>query len=179
MLNLWSRHEFQPDAGNLSHLHMIIWNMDVAGDPPKRDIDISITRICATIDDAFDYIENIEDRTALTALAWKYQQHRCNTKCTTASGACRYRCPFDLTDYPVYDRFPAKVPSHLEHLMLDLCLCSISESGELVLTDILQGGKLHPSRGCGNERTSPFIPLNFEATQSHSNTQVPPFLWAP
>lgn len=169
--HVWCRHEFQPDVGNLSHLHMIVWNKDILADG-SRCVKTSLNRITASIQHAFDYVNDVDDRERLTALAWQYQQHRCTPKCKTHDGTCRYKCPFELQDEASYVNFPATCPENILPLLLDTGLCSISPTGQHTLHPVLQGGKYNPSRAHGNSRTSAFLALNFQATMSHSNTQV-------
>lgn len=169
--HIWCRHEFQADVGNLSHLHMIIWNKDITS-TGTRCVDTSLNRITASIQHAFDYVEDVTTRERLTALAWQYQQHRCTPKCTGAKGSCRYKCPFDLQDVTSYVKYPATVPENIIDLLVDIDLCTVSSAGKHELHPPLQGGKYNPIRAHGNSRTSAFLAINFQATLSHSNTQV-------
>ena len=98
--HVWYRHEFQPDVGNLSHVHMMVWTTEIMGrislSEYLQNADIALARLTADIPSAFGYVDDWHKREYLTALADDFQRHTCTDKCLTANNECRYHCPFQV-----------------------------------------------------------------------------------
>lgn len=175
--HVWYRHEFQPDVGNLSHIHMLVWTTEqmARGNPSTYFSDASRaqTRVTADIRTAFDHISDPILREQWIALASEYQRHTCTSKCKNENGTCRYKCPFPTQDSISYADMQFPVPEGLHDLLVSAGLASRSADNKLVPCPELMGGKWSPLRGAGNEDVSPFIGYIFQLTGSHSNTQVP------
>lgn len=173
--HVWFRYEFQPDVGNLPHIHMLVWTSEIMAKTDDEtyfaNAALAQNRITADIRTAFAHVTDPRVRARLEASADDYQRHTCNSKCAEPDGSCRYHCPFPECDYPSYSAITFPVPEDLQQLLIDCKLATATASGISLRRELL-GGKWSPLRGHGMANVSPFIGSVFQLTGSHSNTQV-------
>lgn len=168
--HVWYRHEYQPDVGNMSHVHMLLWTKEglVTGDEENymaRGLRAQ-QRISADIRTAFQHVHCSDERLRLESLADEFQRHSCTSKCVNEDGTCRYKCPFPLQDYESYSPLQVAVPEDLHSLLLECDLATRDTSGKIHVRRELLGGKWSPIRGSGMGNVSPFVGKIFEATGS-------------
>jgi hypothetical protein len=184
VINAWYRHEYQESAGNLSHLHFLLWI-----DRTNEDLSTTLERIRGSYLD-FVSPEEIDDfvkdgmtykdknnPTELQDLAAQFLTHICSSRCMKRrdkNGDLQCRVTNNGLESPTpYKHTLALV--NVEHtqassdLLSNLGLLDRTEFGYVPLDDSLQGYKHYPpSRGADGK----FSQCNnrlFAGTKSNQN----------
>jgi DNA replication protein DnaC len=184
VLNAWYRHEYQESAGNLSHLHYLLWI-----DTSEEELSTTLERIRGSsfsfmTQDELDEMKadglNINDSnySHIQELAEQFLTHTCSKRCMKRKGAngdLRCRVSNNGLESPKpFDHVIVDVNvDHTEaasEILTSIGLMERSETqGFVPITPALQGHKHYPPSRAADGKFSPCNYRLFAATKSNQN----------
>jgi predicted GIY-YIG superfamily endonuclease len=186
---IWWRHEFQGEAGNLSHIHCLLWIEDCDGkeemlaDKVRGSIAdlIRPEEIQPLIDEGF--FSSLDDILSIRDYARRVLTHRCDSRCMRRTGPgendlkCRF--PASIALNPVYtDHSMVSIePRHSNDALdvmkkLDLCH-EDSTTDKFIATDPrFRCERFYPSSMPAEGKISPTNGRLFAYTLSSCNVQI-------
>ena len=170
-------------VSNFNHWHIGVWTDNRMDDPDPAVADAdnraALARLTATIERAFDFLQDEEEIRVWEARAAKVQKHTCGQKCLIDDGhggKVRKNC---ISTQPQSEararKIHTKVPEELESLLLDHGLAHRNaETNKVELHDSMMGKACEAAReGWSNSGTSQFSQRLFVAPGGyHQNWQV-------
>ena len=193
VLKIFVRDEYQPDVGNLSHLHMLITLRQKYEDEKGREWIESIIR--GTIDDivGLDEVEGYieeglldswEDYQSMKDDASRFLKHTCSARCMRRTGVgkddlvCRVPDPRQMSqDLSNFYEYGFDVVHSEEAILVLERLGFVKPRKEtggcfVPLHDFLKPKRILPPVRLGEGNISPVIGRLFAATRSQMNVQI-------
>lgn len=194
--SIFARNEYQKDAGNLSHIHLMIevqW--DALNEEEKKFVDNLICanhlEICPGRDVekyiAEGIFESVDDQTTLQDYAKKILRHNCSSRCQERVGPDEYRCRHsnNCRDSPdpkndVFINLPNDIPDSVKERLVRLGLIDQIDINDLGFETPYQCSDnfFHPTRHIPSTNPSedvnmsPVEAYTFAVCQSMQNIQL-------
>ena len=170
-------------VANFNHWHIGVWTDDRVDDPDPSVAEAAnhaaLARLTATIERAFEFLQDEEEIRVWEARAAKVQKHTCGPKCLIDDGHGGKVCKDGIPTQPHSEArartIQTKVPEELKSLLLNHGLAHRkAKTNKVELHDSMIGKVYEAAReGWSNSGTSQFSPRFFVASGGcHQNWQV-------